>query len=145
MEKFYSCGLLAKFGFYNQFLVFKAKIGPSAFMQSVLFCFSKYKLLKNYFPKIYIGRGPISKHSTPRVSPISQTNNKHTSQGQRQTPKIASVSLHRIALWLLAHINTRLPFLLMNVGLVPQNFKNKKHRVTLCAQVSTRVYVSSNG
>jgi hypothetical protein len=101
-------------------------------MQSVLFCFSKYKLLKNYFPKSYIGRGPISKHSTPRVSTISQTNNKHTSQRQRQTPKIASGSLHRIALWLLAHINTHLSFLLMNVGLVPQNFKNKNTEL-LCA------------
>jgi hypothetical protein len=47
-------------------------------MQSVLFCFSKYKFFEKLFSKRYIGRGPISKHSTPRVSTISQTNNKHT-------------------------------------------------------------------
>jgi hypothetical protein len=69
--------------FYNLFLVIEQKVAPQPL------CRVLCKKLENYFPKIYIGRGPISKHSTPRVSTIPQTNSKHTSQCQRQiqTPR----------------------------------------------------------
>jgi hypothetical protein len=69
MAKFNSCGQI-QIWFVRQNLVLFSKIGPSAFMQSFCLVYPKYKLLKNYFPKSYIGRGPISKHSTPRVKPF---------------------------------------------------------------------------
>jgi hypothetical protein len=102
------------------------------------------KKLKNYFPKIYIGRGPISKHSTPRVSTIPQTNNKHTSQPPTPNSKIASGSLHRKTMCLLAHINATSLVYRMHVGLIPKTSKIKTN-YSVCPGVGQSICVNNHG
>jgi hypothetical protein len=99
---------------------------------------------EEYFPKIYIGRGPTSKHSTPRVKPFHKptTNtqaapapNSKDSLGLTSSECFVPIGIYQYSVVFSSH----------ECGIHSQNFKNKKHRVTLCAQVSTRGYVSSNG
>ena len=103
-------GLLAIFGKFIKKMAF-------AFMHSFI-----KKKVSQFSAKVYIGRGPISTHSTPRVSTKPTTNTQSSANAKTPNPKAWALgSLHRTTLQSPTYINKILPFLLMNVGLVPRN------------------------
>jgi hypothetical protein len=65
IEKFNSCGKI-QIWFVRQNLVFLAKIGPSAFMQSFCLVYQNINILTIILAKNYIGLGPTPPNNQHR-------------------------------------------------------------------------------
>jgi hypothetical protein len=88
MEKFYSYGFISQIWFLLSIFGLLRKNWPLGLYTEYFFVLQNIILRKNNIlgKKLYWPRDN-PEYSTPRVSTIPCTNNKHTSQRQHQTPK----------------------------------------------------------
>ena len=129
MEKFNSCGQI-QIWFVRQNLVFLAKIGPSAFMQSFCLVYQNINILTIFLEKIYIGLGTTPRiintedknHFTNRQQTHKPTPNSKDSLGLTSSKYFAAIDIYQYSF----------VFSSPECGINSQNFKNKNTEL-LCA------------